>query len=83
MPAKPPRSQPGRNLGYKLPLLSSEDPMLFLLSPAKSLDYATPLSTTLAHSQMLFTTQSAALHKVLRRQSPQQIAELLTLVHAL
>lgn len=57
--------------------------MLFLLSPAKSLDYETPLPTTLAHSQPLFTKQSAALIKVLRQQSPQQIAELMHLSDAL
>ena len=56
--------------------------MLFLLSPAKSLDYETPLPTTLAHSQPLFTKQSAALIKVLRQQSPQQIAALMQVAQA-
>lgn len=57
--------------------------MLFLLSPAKSLDYETPLPPTLEHSQPLFTKQSAALIKVLRQQSPQQIAALMHLSDAL
>ena len=70
------------NLGYKLPLPSSESPMLFLLSPAKSLDYETPLPE-LPHSQPLFAKQSAALIKVLRQQSPQQIAALMHLSDAL
>ena len=57
--------------------------MLFLLSPAKSLDYETPLSPTLPHSQPLFAKQSAALIKVLRQKSPQQISELMHLSDAL
>lgn len=50
--------------------------MLFLLSPAKSLDYATPphLAT---HTQPLFTRQSAELIEVLKTQSPPQIARLM------
>ena len=56
--------------------------MLFLLSPAKSLDYDTPLPP-LPHSAPLFTKQSAALIKVLRQQSPQQIAALMHLSDAL
>lgn len=56
--------------------------MLFLLSPAKSLDYDTPLDDQ-PHSQPLFTAQSAALIQVLRQQSPQQIAELMHLSDAL
>ena len=52
--------------------------MLFLLSPAKSLDYETPLGE-LPHSQPLFPEQSAELIAVLRTQSPQQIAALMHL----
>ncbi|MCA3239050.1 MAG: peroxide stress protein YaaA [Curvibacter sp.] len=52
--------------------------MLFLLSPAKSLDYDTPAGDV-PHSQPLFTQQSAELIGVLRRYSPQQIAELMDL----
>uniref|UniRef100_UPI0035AF13EA peroxide stress protein YaaA n=1 Tax=Hylemonella sp. TaxID=2066020 RepID=UPI0035AF13EA len=52
--------------------------MLFLLSPAKSLDYDTPLGD-LPHTQPLFTKQSAELIQLLREYSPQQIAELMDL----
>jgi uncharacterized protein len=52
--------------------------MLFLLSPAKSLDYDTPVGDV-PHSQPLFTKQSAELIEVLRQYSPQQIAELMDL----
>ena len=52
--------------------------MLFLLSPAKSLDYDTPAGA-LPHSLPGFTAQSAELIGVLKKKSPQQIAELMTL----
>jgi uncharacterized protein len=52
--------------------------MLFLLSPAKSLDYETPLSPT-PHSAPLFVPQSRVLIDLLRQQSPQQIASLMSL----
>jgi cytoplasmic iron level regulating protein YaaA (DUF328/UPF0246 family) len=52
--------------------------MLFLLSPAKSLDYATPLQGQ-PHTAALFVKQSKVLIDVLRKQSPQQIAELMDL----
>lgn len=52
--------------------------MLFLLSPAKSLDYDTPAGDV-PHTQPLFTKQSAALIAILREQSPQQISELMDL----
>ena len=51
--------------------------MLFLLSPAKSLDYETPLPADLPHTQPQFIPQSQALIAVLRQQSPQQIASLM------
>ncbi|MDF1484336.1 peroxide stress protein YaaA [Ramlibacter sp. H39-3-26] len=57
--------------------------MLFLLSPAKSLDYETPLPAGIAHSRPLFVAQARQLIDVLRRQSPQQIAELMHLSDAL
>jgi uncharacterized protein len=47
--------------------------MLFLLSPAKALDYATPPVTS-THTQPLFVPQASELIEVLREQSPQQIA---------
>jgi hypothetical protein len=56
--------------------------MIFLLSPAKSLDYATP-SPLAAHSQPLFTRQSAELIELLKAKSPQQIASLMKLSDAL
>ena len=56
--------------------------MLFLLSPAKSLDYATPPHLA-AHSQPLFKRQSAELIDALKAQSPQQIASLMKLSDAL
>jgi hypothetical protein len=52
--------------------------MLFLLSPAKSLDYETPLGDQ-PHTPPLFVKQSRELIAVLRTQSPQQIAELMSL----
>ena len=52
--------------------------MLFLLSPAKSLDYETPPHIT-RHSQPLFTRQSAELIEVLKTKSPQQISTLMKL----
>jgi uncharacterized protein len=52
--------------------------MHFVLSPAKSLDYDTPLQGQ-PHTPPLFVKQSKALIEVLRQQSPQQIAELMDL----
>ena len=52
--------------------------MLFLLSPAKSLDYETPLQGQ-PHTAPLFVKQSKALIDVLRTQSVAQIAELMDL----
>ena len=52
--------------------------MLFLLSPAKALDYETP-AVTATHSQPLFVPQAAELIEVLRAKSPQEIAELMSL----
>ena len=56
--------------------------MLFLLSPAKALDYDTP-PVTPTHTQPLFVKQAAELIAVLREQSPQQVAELMDLSDAL
>lgn len=52
--------------------------MLFLLSPAKSLDYETPAAPH-PHTAPLFVPQSKVLIEVLRRHSPRQIAELMKL----
>lgn len=56
--------------------------MLFLISPAKALDYETPAHVK-THTQPLFTAQSAELIEVLREKSPQQIADLMHLSDAL
>lgn len=56
--------------------------MLFLLSPAKSLDFDTP-ATHLPHSQPLFVSQAAALIAILQQKSPQEIASLMHLSDSL
>lgn len=53
--------------------------MLFLLSPAKALDYETPLPEGLAHTQPLFVAQAAALIEVLRALAPHELAQLMGL----
>ena len=52
--------------------------MLFLLSPAKSLDFETP-SGHLPHTQPLFVAQAEPLIKALRKKSWRQIAKLMDL----
>ena len=56
--------------------------MLFLLSPAKSLDYDTPVGDV-PHTQPQFVPQSAELIEILRQKSPQDIAKLMHLSDAL
>lgn len=56
--------------------------MLFLLSPAKALDYDTPAGDVL-HTSPLFVKQSTELIDILREKSPQDIAELMSLSDAL
>ncbi|MBC7608233.1 MAG: peroxide stress protein YaaA [Polaromonas sp.] len=56
--------------------------MLFLISPAKALDYETPPHVA-SHTQPLFTKQSAALIEVLKTQTPQQVSTLMKLSDAL
>ena len=56
--------------------------MLLLLSPAKSLDYESPLAK-LPHTLPQFTPQSAKLIEILKDKSPQDIAELMDLSDAL
>ena len=51
---------------------------MFLLSPAKALDYETPPHIK-THTQPLFVPQASELIEVLREKSPQQIAELMDL----
>ena len=53
--------------------------MLLLLSPAKALDYDTPLPPGLPHSAPLLTAHSRQLIAVLRTQTPAQIAALMHL----
>ena len=53
--------------------------MLFLLSPAKSLDYDTPLPEGLPHTLPAFVPDSTRLIEVLREQSPQQVASLMSI----
>eukprot|EP01030_Chromulinospumella_sphaerica_P032655 gene32655-33436_t len=52
--------------------------MLFLLSPAKSLDFETPLNGQ-PHTAPLFVKQSKELISLLRAYSPQDIAGLMDL----
>ena len=52
--------------------------MLFLLSPAKALDYDTPIAD-LPHSQPLFVKQASELIGVLQDKSPQEVASLMDL----
>jgi cytoplasmic iron level regulating protein YaaA (DUF328/UPF0246 family) len=56
--------------------------MLFLLSPAKSLDFDSPLGDV-PHTQPLFVPQAAELIEVLKQKSPQDIASLMSLSDAL
>jgi cytoplasmic iron level regulating protein YaaA (DUF328/UPF0246 family) len=56
--------------------------MLFVLSPAKALDFETPAKGT-PHTQPLFIQQSTELIALLRAYSPQQISELMHLSDAL
>ena len=53
--------------------------MLLLLSPAKSLDYETPLPAGLKHTLPPFIDQSSELIDVLRLQTPQSLATLMGL----
>jgi cytoplasmic iron level regulating protein YaaA (DUF328/UPF0246 family) len=56
--------------------------MLFLISPAKALDYTTPAPVK-THTQPLFAGDAAELISVLREKSPQQVADLMNLSDAL
>jgi cytoplasmic iron level regulating protein YaaA (DUF328/UPF0246 family) len=56
--------------------------MLFLLSPAKSLDFEPP-APGVPHTKPLFVKQARELIDLLRQQSPQQIASLMSLSDAL
>ena len=56
--------------------------MLFILSPAKSLDYDTPPQVK-THTQPMFSRQSAELIDVLKTKTPQDISRLMKLSDAL
>lgn len=53
------------------------------MSPAKALDYETPVPAGVPHTQPLFEREAQALIEVLRPRSPQQIASLMKLSDAL
>ena len=61
--------------------LRHADTMLFLLSPAKTLDYETPVPAPVRKkvTEPLFTARAAELIAVLRKKSPAQIAALMDL----
>ena len=59
-----------------------ETRMLFVLSPAKSLDFE-PAAGAIAHSQPLFAAQAAELMAVLKEKSAQEIASLMHLSDSL
>ena len=52
--------------------------MLFVISPAKALDYDTPAHID-THTQPLFVKQAAQLIGVLKKKSPQEVASLMSL----
>src|SRR5690606_41334534 len=56
--------------------------MLFLLSPAKKLNYDTPVHIE-QHTQPLFVDQAAGLIKVLKKLSASDVADLMSLSPAL
>ncbi|MDO5667757.1 MAG: peroxide stress protein YaaA [Alcaligenaceae bacterium] len=57
--------------------------MLFLLSPAKKLDYDSPLAADYAFDQPLFVEQAAELIEVLKTKSEQDVADLMKLSESL
>lgn len=56
--------------------------MLLLLSPAKKLDYDSPVRTTL-HTQPLFVKQAKGLIEILKEKSASEVAQLMSLSDAL
>ncbi|MBE0473742.1 peroxide stress protein YaaA [Rhodoferax sp.] len=56
--------------------------MLFLLSPAKSLDFDPP-ATEVPHTQPLFVPQATELITILKQKSPQEVASLMHLSDSL
>jgi uncharacterized protein len=64
--------------GHPLLVRAKIPGMLFLISPAKALDYESPAPVA-THTQPLFVAQAASLIKVLRRKSAQEVAALMDL----
>jgi cytoplasmic iron level regulating protein YaaA (DUF328/UPF0246 family) len=60
----------------------SDKPMLFVLSPAKTLDYDTPPATS-RHTMPDFIDEAAELVSILKAKSPSDIAELMSLSDSL
>ena len=56
---------------------------MFVLSPAKALDYESVVPPEVPHTSAQFLKQSAQLIEVLRQQSPQQVAQLMHLSDSL
>ena len=52
--------------------------MKIVISPAKSLDFETPLPTA-KHSEALFLKQARLVHKVLKQKSPNELSDLMTI----
>ncbi|GAA3991839.1 peroxide stress protein YaaA [Comamonas faecalis] len=57
--------------------------MLFVLSPAKSLDYDSPIDAALPHTLPQYAAQAGELVEVLREKSPQDVASLMSISDAL
>lgn len=57
--------------------------MLFLLSPAKSLDYDSPIPDGLAHTLPQFPAQTRELIALMRTKSPQEVAALMSISNKL
>ena len=53
--------------------------MLFLLSPAKSLDYETPIDAGVPHTLPPFPSESAALIALLRQKTPAELSALMSI----
>jgi cytoplasmic iron level regulating protein YaaA (DUF328/UPF0246 family) len=66
-------------ISYPLLEFSFSFAMLFLLSPAKSLDYDSPLPEGLPHTLPQFSPQSQALIEGLRTVAPQDVASLMSI----
>lgn len=69
----------GMGLGLSfVPDIDDAEPMLLVISPAKSLDYKTPVPLS-RYSQLAFLEHAERLIAILRDKSPAEIAKLMTL----